>query len=510
MGHDQADTTQSPSESWLTIDVLRETVKEKIENELQNSVFASLQKNNTESLIIYLIVISLEPVLQAYQENPVKIDALIQTVWASKYSLIEDCLLKKLNLSQLALSLEKLIEADRTAAKLLESLLLFSEVISAVEEAFHTKEWILWQLRSELGNWHKQGKFQRIEITIPSQQFSPPTMLRGDLHVRVSTSKTTVVAGQEFSVFVVVNNPFEVPIILYSVETQIPVEIVDIVEKQRRRTALVKEYNSLKLKRQKSSFSSRMIRFVVSGWEMSRKLANEPDNRIAQAVSTSEVNSSKKSIDLSFQIESIQNSEFIGAQIDKFQTLDINIDSISPQHLDSILWRFEASKRGAIPIVLQPGNSVVKQFIFRTRSWLFFTPLAHKLQIQVQYGVDERDHLYTLPFDLTIQAEIKAVMTGAVIGSCIGGIARLLSDIKSNSGVISANAGFLSILLAVILSAITVVSFARKSGVQQIVSVEDFWGGLFLGFLIGFLGQEFALNLITPNATGKVSPAPSL
>ncbi len=509
MDNDQADTTKSSSESWLTIDILRETVRGKVEKELQSSVFQSLQRITTESLIIYLITINLEPILQAYQENPVEVDALVQTVWASKYSLVEDSLFKKLNLNQLALSLEKLIETDRIATKLLENLLIFSEAISTVEEVFHSKEWLLWQLRSELKKWHKQGKFQRIEITIPSQQFSPPTMLRGDLHVRVSASKPTVVAGQEFSVFVVVNNPFEVPITLYSVETQIPVEIVDIVEKQRRRSALIKEYNSFKLKRQKSSFLSRILRLALNGWEIGRKLENEPDNRIAQAVSTSEVSSSKKTIDLSFQIESMTVDRFIGAQIENFQTLDVNIDSISPQHLDSILWRFEASKRGVIPIVLQPGNSVVKQFIFRTRSWLFFTPLTHKLQIQVQYGVDERDHLYTVPFDLTIQAEIKAVMTGAVIGSGIGGIARLLSDIKSNSGAVSANAGFLSILLAIILSAITVVSFARKSGAQQIVSVEDFWGGLFLGFLIGFLGQEFALNLITPNTSGEVSPTPS-
>ncbi len=49
------------------------------------------------------------------------------------------------------------------------------------------------------------------------------------------------------------------------------------------------------------------------------------------------------------------------------------------------------------------------------------------------------------------------------------------------------------------MSAILVVSFARKSGVQQIVSVEDFWGGLFLGFLTGFLGQKFALDAILPS-----------
>jgi hypothetical protein len=63
-----------------------------------------------------------------------------------------------------------------------------------------------------------------------------------------------------------------------------------------------------------------------------------------------------------------------------------------------------------------------------------------------------------------------------------------------------------------ILSSMVVVAFARKSGVQKIISIEDFYGGLFLGFLIGFSGPEYAINLITgqgghlaPNMTENVT-----
>jgi hypothetical protein len=105
---------------------------------------------------------------------------------------------------------------------------------------------------------------------------------------------------------------------------------------------------------------------------------------------------------------------------------------------------------------------------------------------------------------LNVQAAITATMVGAVIGGATGALARLLSQGASsvNSGTgIFMPAQVVSIILAVILSAVAVVSFARKSGAQQIVSVEDFWGGLFLGFLIGFFGQEFALNLISPGGS---------
>lgn len=488
------------NESQL-ITVLRENVRDRLEKELHENVFQSLQRSKTESLLVYLIGISLNPILDLYSNQAEEAKILIKIVWSKKHALFEEYLIERIDRDHFFSSIEILLKANDVATKLFERLLVFSEVIPVIEELFHEREWVLWQVRHELNNLHQSGKFQRIEVIINSEQLLPPTMLRGDLNIRVSASKPTIIAGQEFSVFVVISNPFEVPIVLYSVETQIPIDIIDIVEKQRRRARLMKEV--LKSQLQKNSFWNILNRLTMAQWRINWRLANEPDNRIAEAVSTPEVDRFKKSIDVTMQINSnsVQGSKVIGAQIEKYQTLDVKIDSASPKHIDSILRRFDFYKRGIIPLVLQPGDSVVKQFIFRTRSWLFFTPLAHKLQIQVNYVVDDRDHLYTVPFDLTIQAEIKAVMVGSVIGSTIGGIARSLSDIKSNITNSSiSSVAILSILLAVILSAVTVVSFARKNGVQQIVSVEDFWGGLFLGFLIGFLGQEFALNLITPNS----------
>ncbi|NEN93685.1 MAG: hypothetical protein F6K48_34365 [Okeania sp. SIO3H1] len=37
----------------------------------------------------------------------------------------------------------------------------------------------------------------------------------------------------------------------------------------------------------------------------------------------------------------------------------------------------------------------------------------------------------------------------------------------------------IGILRTIIFSLIVIVAFARKSNVQQVVSVEDFWGGIF-------------------------------
>jgi hypothetical protein len=52
--------------------------------------------------------------------------------------------------------------------------------------------------------------------------------VRGNLTLDVSTSSPQKVAGETFSIFVVVRNPFEVPITLYQVRTHIPVELIDM------------------------------------------------------------------------------------------------------------------------------------------------------------------------------------------------------------------------------------------------------------------------------------------
>jgi hypothetical protein len=52
-----------------------------------------------------------------------------------------------------------------------------------------------------------------------------------------------------------------------------------------------------------------------------------------------------------------------------------------------------------------------------------------------------------------------------------------------------------------ILNVIVVVSFARKSGVRQIISIEDLWGDISIGFLIGFLDQSFTVNHLMPEST---------
>ena len=152
------------------------------------------------------------------------------------------------------------------------------------------------------------------------------------------------------------------------------------------------------------------------------------------------------------------------------------------------------------PILLQPDDSIIKQFVFKTKSRWLFTPIALNLEIQVKYGVDYREHLDTVRSELTIQADLMAIVAGAIFGGITGYVVRFtLAEPKPDS--------FPGFLLAIILSAMVVVAFARKSGVQKIVTVEDFFGGLFLGFVVGYSDPESTLGFITNNGTGTNASA---
>jgi hypothetical protein len=490
--------TTAPQKERLAGDQLREAVEFAVKK-LSENVFAALKESNTPSILIYLIVKSVEPIIQAALVTRSSVKDLTKDIWPGQFtffgryledgSFIDRCVTD---------AVTHILKTDPFGPALFERLLVFTNAIPLLEEHLHSQEWVLRQIREELRPRQQSGKFQQLLITMPSEQLEAPTPSRGDLQISVSASKPTIVAGKEFSVFVVISNPFDVPIVLYSVETQIPIEVLDIVGRQFQKQSILADDPSFK--RSYAGIRNNLLRLTWDRLRMSLAMSGLPESRIAQAVSASEKSKIEgiPKIDVSIQVERAEgNARITGAQIDRYQTVDIAIDSASPKHLDNLLWRLQAFKAGVIPIVLQPGDSVVKQFIFRTKSWLLFTPLAHTLQIQVRYAADDRDHQDTIPYQLTIQAAITATMLGAVFGGAIGAVARMLKEQTYSS------AGFgtklASLVLAVILGAILVVSFARKSGVQQIVSVEDFWGGLFLGFLTGFLGQQFALDVMLPS-----------
>jgi hypothetical protein len=120
----------------------------------------------------------------------------------------------------------------------------------------------------------------------------------------------------------------------------------------------------------------------------------------------------------------------------------------------------------------------------------------------------------TVSHEISIRPSVYSLIVGAAIGGISGAIARLLKasgqfDLSSLTWSAGVSGGF-ALLLAVILSAVSIIFVARKSEAQSFISVEDFWGGLLIGFFVGYTGTEFFADLTRsaiPHTAGVGSPA---
>lgn len=146
---------------------------------------------------------------------------------------------------------------------------------------------------------------------------------------------------------------------------------------------------------------------------------------------------------------------------------------------------------------LIPGESGTYSFSAIARRWLFASGGDLVFPGQVRYRYNNEVHHHTFQVRFTLRPPLFANGIGAIVGSLVGPIARGLRDqgpLFFSSVDIAFAAG---VTLTAILSVVAVIYSSRKTGeAQPIVTVEDFWGGLLVGFLMGFLGNEFFGKLV--------------
>jgi len=403
----------------------REKLKACVDNKVEafsKNVFGSLQASGSSQIIEYLIKVGIEYIDALYNKRNEETKALIKDIWIDNYPYMERQFQEhKFDATNIIPTIRAVL-SDREMGNVFEKLLIVADVMAKMEEHFKSNEAILSQLRSELTSLHNRGLYQRTIINLPSEKMSAAAVSRGDLKIEVDVSKPLIVAGEEFSVFVSITNPFEVPIVIHKVETMIPIELKAI--------SVIKE-------------SSEKYTGVAEG----------------------------------------------------FATIDIEqlSKNLSPA-----------------PYVLQPDDRICKQIVLKTEGnflkWLNFTPIKLLLEIQVQYGVDYREHLDTVKTEVDIQVGLKAIMVGAIVGGLVGGLVSVLSKSEHPDFW----KGFSYVAIAIVFSAMAVVAFARKTGVQKIVSIEDFYGGLLIGFVVGFQGPEYFWNDIMGGAGTPLQTANSL
>lgn len=108
------------------------------------------------------------------------------------------------------------------------------------------------------------------------------------------------------------------------------------------------------------------------------------------------------------------------------------------------------------------------------------------------------------------------MLLGTIVGSILGTLVTSLTNTSADgiSNVVTKNPelipyhvlSFLSVTAVnIILGFIIGVTLMRKKDVQPFLTVEDFWGGLLIGFFVGYLGKSFVDNFISFNPPTPVN-----
>ena len=335
---------------------------------------------------------------------------------------------------------------------------------------------------------------------------------RGALQVLVSPNTTIISAGSSFSIAVSITNPFDISIIVGSVSTLLPVDLYDTALASRLRE---KKQAELKLNANRENFLRQfgeestfriytkegklrtVLRFLLSAIPiLPADILTDVGSTAVARVSESAVGKGALKQYAEAATELLAKPELVKQEGLYHEEIEKRVQAI----LKPLEEQFEQQYEKEIeqPIILQPGDSVTTVFTLCTRHGIMFRPTSYQLNIQISYEADQVKHSQTIPYSLNIQSSITAVIIGAAIGSLFGVLANNTSILSWNLKTTLPR--FLS---ALIISVFTVIAFARKEGVQPVIAIQDIWGGLLIGFLIGYTGPQVFGNLFgNPNTPG--------
>lgn len=375
---------------------------------------------------------------------------------------------------------------------------------------------------------------------------------RGLLDIKTTLSNPDPMAGSEFTVYVLVTNLFDVPIWPIPPKVFLPSEmrpvsaqkvleesvknlsnllehlakgVIPIPQPSRSRFGRLFDGEKSRTRDIVQSLATRVLELegalekieidihqiqqeiepLISGKSWSERFNLIQNDETLRQLSEQEANLTRKTeivreeiTNLTTQIVTLTGSNVIIANGDlKIENLnpasrlfvqafgDVEISLASPQ-----LVSLESSLEPGTP--LQPGNTVVYSLALTTRKTILFRPIQYTLQYSVNFSFEgftgsQQTNMATQ--QMTIRAPIISVMSGSVFGGLAGSFVNTL--IQDPNMIAFSKEFMILLLIAVILSAMGVVFLARKSETQALVTVEDFWGGIVIGFLVGYTGVSF-------------------
>lgn len=334
----------------------------------------------------------------------------------------------------------------------------------------------------------------------------------GLLDLAVDLSVPQVYSGTDFTVYLHVKNPFSVPVWLDAVELSLPTQLEWRAPERPEKPseAAVPVVPEEELERLRASILElrnrrrQLVQRLSPDPPLAERLAVEDEIAVLdEAIARDQAR--LDGADDQLNLHAYGNSTvFLHGRAGQ-----TNVHAYDQTTLTMYLDRPAEQERvpliGSLPqgAALEPGSTDVWTIRLGTGRSPFFVPASYRLQFTVVYGLTPRQDAAPPPgaerrrvlsnttaLTVPLKAALWNVMTGGVAGGLVGSVARSLQEAQSLGALVEQHLGTAigSLVLAVILSGAAIVFAARKSEAPSFVTVEDFWGGVLVGFLVGYSG----------------------
>jgi hypothetical protein len=341
--------------------------------------------------------------------------------------------------------------------------------------------------------------------------------IRGAIRTTISGSTELLVAGEQFSIFVTIQNPFEVPIEILRVSAHLPTEFIDIDQRN-----LDLQAEELQEQLAEIETAGRSVGLPPSGLSPRKRKFNlgiksigifgldvnftQPENFGPVVARDLEPRTSSAVTRVSLWPFSASIATTVKGRLKGQSATDRpesqeNIKQLLKTQLeeerDRVKEALSATRQIKSPQkTLQGGNSTTRVFTLRTKKTILFKPASYKLRIEIEYQIEGARNLDTIEHTLPIKAALASMILGSLFGGLAGwftsaGTAATYDFKTTVSLVVSLTLGFMAVVL-----------FSRKKDVQPIIAVEDFWGGVALGFLVAYAGPKVLNGVIPLKPTG--------
>jgi hypothetical protein len=158
-----------------------------------------------------------------------------------------------------------------------------------------------------------------------------------------------------------------------------------------------------------------------------------------------------------------------------------------------------------LDVKIQPRGSYREDFGFKA-GWsggLRPRPHTYTNSGTVTYEFEDKTCYKSKDIEVSIFPYMGTMLVGTLVGSVLGTTVRVFTGSSLprlpnffSTGPVSETPNFATSLatllfINLILGLLIGIILMRKKDVQPFLTVEDFWGGILLGFLVGYMGIQF-------------------